>query len=477
MKTAPSSALPLPSAFMTPAEAFGWTRSLMAVVALSVALMLPALWNGYPVLYFDTVDYVSMGFTWKLPVYRTAGYGFLALAGWAAHSIWATLILQAVIAAYVLFESWRLLTPELRGWRLVALLAFAFTLTSLPWVASTIMPDIFTAPAVLLCLILALRDDALTSARRWVFIVLLGIACMTHPTHVTMVAGLLICIWVMAWLTRRGWPFTPMKAGGVAAGMVLGVVLSLATNWMVTGRVFLAPRTTPLLTFAVLFEQGLGERYLAETCDKPGEYQSVFCPFRNDLPNNANEFLWHNGSLWKAGGWDKVPPKSAEDLKIIIRRYPLEFITGALKLAAEQLVVIRTGEGFRTMGGFIDKEIHRFYPRDEAAFNRARQQNYPEVSNSPIPVINWLHVPVMLACLVLLIGVVAMALWKRERIAATLATLVMLAYLGNAFICGAVSNPADRYGSRLAWLAAITAVLMLARLLKRDADGTSSAAG
>ena len=477
MKSDPTSAFALPAAFTTQAVAFGWTRSVMAVLALAIALMLPALWNGFPVLYFDTVDYVSMGFTWKLPVYRTAGYGFLALAGWAAHTIWATLILQAVIAAYVLFESWRLLAPELRGWRLAALLVFAFTLTSLPWVASTIMPDIFTAPAALLCLLLALRDDALTPARRTTFIVLLGIACMAHPTHVTMVAGLLVCIWVMSWLARRGWPFVPMKVGGVAAGMVLGVVLSLATNWMVTGRVFLAPRTTPLLTFAVLFEQGLGERYLADTCDKPGEYQSVFCPYRHDLPTEANQFLWHNGSLWKAGGWDKVPPKTAEDLKVIIRRYPVEFITGALKLTAEQLVVIRTGEGFRTMGGFIDKQVHQFYPGDEAAFNKAHQQNYPEIWDSPIPTINKVHVPVMLACLVLLVGVVGAAIYKRDHGTATLSTLILLAYLGNAFICGAISNPADRYGSRLAWLTAITAVLLLARLLKRGSAETSSAAG
>jgi hypothetical protein len=121
--------------------------------------------------------------------------------------------------------------------------------------------------------------------------------------------------------------------------------------------------------------------------------------------------------------------------------------------------------------------VHQFYPGDEVAFNKAHQQNYPEIWDSPIPAINRVHVPLMLACLVLLVGVVGAAIRKRDRLAATLSTLVLLAYLGNAFICGAVSNPADRYGSRLAWLTAITAVLMLARLLKRDATETSSAAG
>ena len=475
--TDPTAPLPLAAGLAPRTGSQGWVTSLIMVVALSVALLLPALWNGFPLLYFDTVDYVSMGFTWKLPIYRTAGYGFIALAGWAMQTVWATLVLQSLFMAYVLFESWRLLAPELRGWRLAVVVVFAFLLTSLPWVTSLLMPDVFTAAVVLLTLMLALRDDALVPARRWTFIVLLGIACMAHPTHVTLVAGLTICIWVLSLLARKGWPFVTMKTGGVAAGLVLGVVLSLGTNWLVTGRIFLAPRTTPLLTFAVLFEQGLGERYLAETCDAPGEHQSVFCPYRADLPTGANQFLWHNEALWKAGGWNELPAKVAVDLEIILQRYPLEFIAGAARLTAEQLVVIRTGEGFRTMVGFVDGEIARFYPRDNAAFLGARQQSYPEIWDSPIPRINTIHVPVMLGCLVLLVGMIVLAIRRRERTAATVATLVSLAYLGNAFICGAISNPADRYGSRLAWLTAVTAVVLLIRLVRPATSETSSAAG
>lgn len=476
-RSEPTPVMPLGQGFAFHNRSLGRARSLSLVLALAVALMLPAIWNGYPLLYFDTVDYVSMGFTWKMPLYRTAGYGFVALAGSAAHTLWATLLLQSLIASYVLFESWRLLAPELRGWRLAVVLAFAFAVTSLPWVTSLMMPDVFTGPAVLLTLMLALRGKELEPTRKWIFIVLLGIACMAHPTHLTMVAGLAICIGFLSWLTRRGWPFATMKVGGVAAGLVLGVLLSLATNWLVTGRVFLAPRTTPLLTFAVLFEQGLGERYLADTCGKPGEHQSVFCPYRDELPTEANQFLWHNPSFGKAGGWNGLVPAAAADLRIILRRYPLEFLASAARLMAEQLVVIRTGEGFRTMVGFVDGEIRRFYPRDYDTFLKARQQSYAEIWDSPIPEINFVHVPVGLAGLLLLVAVAAVALKRREHVAATVSTLVVLAYLGNAFICGAISNPADRYGSRLAWLTALTAIVMLLRMTASYAAERSSAAG
>jgi hypothetical protein len=477
MPPAPSLTMPLASSTAAIFRPVAWAWPIVAVLSLTLVLMVPALWNGYPILYFDSVDYLSLGFTWRIPIYRTAGYGFFAFAGWSTKTVWATLALQSLFVAYVLYESWRLFLPEVRGWRLALLLAIALVLTSLPWVTSSIMPDAFTAPAILLAMMLAMRDDALSPRRRWIFVGLLAIALMTHPTHVAVMGGLVVCIFVIDWLAKRGWPFARMKVRFVAAGLVLGIVLSIAANWAATGRVFFAPRTTSLLTFAVLFERGLGQRYLEETCGQPGVRQSVLCPFRTEMPADANEFLWHNPNFWKAGGWSVLLPESAKDLQDILQRYPLEFLSASATLMGEQLVVIKTGEGFRSMVGFTDSEIRRFYPKDYDEFMMARQQSYKELSDSPMPLVNAVHVPVMLAGILLLIAVLALALKRRDRTGSTLAALVLLAYLGNAFVCGAVSNPADRYGSRMAWLAALTAVVLLPRVLSAAGRERSSAAG
>lgn len=466
-------ATPSPVAAFLSLEA---ARSGATVLALTLALMLPALWNGYPILYFDSVDYLTLGFTWAMPVYRTAGYGFIALAGTSTGTLWVTLFVQSLCVAFVLYESRRLLAPWLRGWTLFAVLAAMMTLTSLPWVTSEIMPDVFTAPAVLLTLLLALRGDELSLARKAVFILLLAVSCLAHPTHVAMVAGLVLCLCIGKWLRKRGWPVLPLQVRAVVAGLLLGTVLSVAANWAVTGRIFFAPRTTPVLTFAVLLEEGLGQRYLAETCNQPGLHQSVLCPYRETLPADANQFLWHTESFWKAGGWNRMMPESAKDLQEILRRYPGEFAWAATQLMAEQLVTIRTGEGFRTMVGFVDRQIRTFYPRDTAQFEGARQQHYPEVPDSPMPAINLVQVPLMLAGLLLLIGVTAIGWRRRDSFTVSTGGIVLLAYLGNAFICGAISNPADRYGSRLAWLAALAAVVLLLHLRRGDAPGTSFAA-
>jgi hypothetical protein len=48
-----------------------------------------------------------------------------------------------------------------------------------------------------------------------------------------------------------------------------------------------------------------------------------------------------------------------------------------------------------------------------------------------------------------------------------LAATVALALLSNAFVCGALSNPHDRYGARMVWLAMLVAILALLRMTER----------
>ena len=44
-----------------------------------------------------------------------------------------------------------------------------------------------------------------------------------------------------------------------------------------------------------------------------------------------------------------------------------------------------------------------------------------------------------------------------------LAATVTVAILANAFVCGALSGPHDRYGARIAWIATFTAAIAVLR--------------
>jgi hypothetical protein len=95
----------------------------------------------------------------------------------------------------------------------------------------------------------------------------------------------------------------------------------------------------------------------------------------------------------------------------------------------------------------------------------ARQQNW----RLDFDTINWLHVPVALASMLALVALLAHALANRRLDDLTLlAATITLALLGNAFICGVISGPHDRYGARMVWVATFTVLMALARRLGED---------
>ena len=59
--------------------------------------------------------------------------------------------------------------------------------------------------------------------------------------------------------------------------------------------------------------------------------------------------------------------------------------------------------------------------------------------------------------------------WRREAFAdlGMLAMTATTALLANAFVCGVLSNPHDRYGARLIWIAPLVVTLLLCRLYAR----------
>jgi hypothetical protein len=82
------------------------------------------------------------------------------------------------------------------------------------------------------------------------------------------------------------------------------------------------------------------------------------------------------------------------------------------------------------------------------------------LSRQPAPFnFNWANViPVPLQALA--VALLPLIVWlRRDRRIASLAAYLFFALIINAVICGALSNPHDRYQSRLAWLAPLVVVI------------------
>ncbi len=80
-----------------------------------------------------------------------------------------------------------------------------------------------------------------------------------------------------------------------------------------------------------------------------------------------------------------------------------------------------------------------------------------------------MHVPVAYGSMLMIAAFLAYAVWRRKvDDVALLTATVTLAILGNAFVCGALSGPHDRYGARMVWIATFAVLIILMRSFGGD---------
>jgi len=212
------------------------------------------------------------------------------------------------------------------------------------------------------------------------------------------------------------------------------------------------------LAFGRMLQDGIVTRYLNDHCP-----QAPFklCPYRNALPLDADEFLWDESVFNKLGRFAGLGDEMRQIVLGSLHDYPAWQIETALVATARQLVAVRTGEGIVTTMWHTYGIIGRYMPSVVPAMRAARQQR-GEIHFS---MINAVHVPIAFAAMallpvVVLLGFSSPAFVEIGRLAATIA----LALLGNAVVCGVISNPHDRYGARMVWIAVFAVVLAAWRL-------------
>ncbi len=97
--------------------------------------------------------------------------------------------------------------------------------------------------------------------------------------------------------------------------------------------------------------------------------------------------------------------------------------------------------------------VYRWYPTDVAAFESARQQ---ENGGLDLTRLDAVQRPVALLAEVSLPLLCFIGWCLHDRHGVGLALIMILALIGNAFVCGALSNPHDRYQNRIVWVAVLT---------------------
>jgi hypothetical protein len=238
---------------------------------------------------------------------------------------------------------------------------------------------------------------------------------------------------------------------------MLGVVLIVAANFGYTRQIFVS-RAGPVFVFARLVQDGIVLRLLEDTCPQSG-YK--LCAYKDEMPRTADQWLWDRDTPFKTlKGFAGTTDESERIIFDSLKRYPMMHLRTAAADTWRQFSLFRTGDQLEPQEWVLYPTFKALVPHQAASYMAARQQK----GLFDFRIWNEIHLAAGWISIVLLAGLLAFMLATGRHRQALFLGFILVALWGNAAVCGALSNPHDRYQSRVIWLAPFALALAGARL-------------
>ncbi len=438
-------------------------KDILFLLASTLLIMLPALVNGFPLVFSDTGTYLLSAFEGVVPADRPYWYGgFIRLM--SVYGTWpmGVVAVQALLCALYVNTVLRTLLPSVNARKTaLAFCAIAGPFTGLGWYAGQLMPDILTPIGAMATLLL------LTGERSWaerVPHVLVITACAwCHSSNLLILPLVGIC--VMTAVAGKSW----RKWQAALARWSIATVLAWGglyfANGIIDGKPYVS-RGSHVFLMGRLIDTGMLEPLLREEC--PTHHWRI-CQHVDSLPATGRQFLWWPESpLNEMGGWDATRDEYTEVTRTsfatpgrLLRHAEASIASTADQLTRWHLGYEIESHWYRDPGSPPATMIAKHLPQDLAAFNGAMQQGgRGELS------LRWPNIGYRIILSLSLLVLAAWA-WKRGRPGckeeAPLVVMAISTVLVGAWVCASLSEVDARYLARVGWLLPFAATVVAVR--------------
>jgi hypothetical protein len=442
-----------PASFSRPKTALSTIPGWLAVPAAALILLGAALWNRYPLTFWDTRAYLTHSITLAPRPDRVIGYSLLIRPLATLGTLWTVVAFQALALAWVLWIGARVALGRVAAARFLIVVAGLSLCSAIPWIAGQLMPDVFTPIMVLALFALVRGERDLGWGERTGLCGLITISAAVHVTHAVFGAMLVFVLLLAAprGLRLRGSVAQAALTGGVA--LALGAGGMLGFNYSRTGRFTLASGGSAYL-LAHLVDSGIASSVLDRHCDERGAAY-LLCRWRKQLPMTPDDFLWNDRLPFRP--FDHPVATRAEFRRLLgtsLRENPGLHARVAFDYTIGVLGSFGTGEGLDSLAlPGLDSAVALVAPGDRPALDRSRQQH------DGVPVRRLRRVDTPAGWIMLVVGAVVLLVaafrrvdWWLDRPFLLLFT-ALAAILIYAVMCGNTSGIYQRYEARLVWLA------------------------
>ena len=399
---------------------------------------------------------------------RSIIYGTLLYSGEILGGMWLSIILQSLVAVYLVFIFVvRTLGLDFRYFLITC--AVLFTASSLPFFVSYLMPDVFAGFLILTFAILAASWERLGTLDRSICYAVMLFAVLSHTTHLCLVVGLTILTAAYTLLVHRSnWYRIRRLVAIVATVIVITALWELAFSLGIRRFFGIGPVHPPFVTAALV--SMLGEPAVAKVC-RSNNY--AVCRFQDRFPVDCETFLWSDDERIGVFTIADVPTKQlldAEQVRFALAIVPPNlgrFVGGISRNTLRELTSIGLSEYSYNpvVINFLRDRLPRHHFERLTSTLAARSDAYAIFGRKVL--YGTTTVGVIIIALLLCFGAGPQTSrntsekWGVRRWSETTGILFSGIVL-NAAICGGFSQILDRYEARVIWLtqlAAITGIL------------------
>ena len=269
------------------------------LIIYTLVLMAPAFYNGYPLVYSDSGTYIQSGMQWELPIDRPLVYGLFIKITSLGFSLWNVIFFQCLIVAYTLLMTVRLVSnmhPKFYQQFLFGLI-FLVAFSGLGWYSSQLMPDIFTAVAIL-ALFLLLQYSKTALKHRIILSFILVFSITTHFSNLLIILVLFALLFA---LSKLGFVKYLLQFRLFLLLLLSCPISTSLLNYTVSGS-FAVSKSAHVFLMGRLLDSGVLGSFLNDKC---GQHDYILCPYKDSLPIDSRALLWDgNSPLAKQGGWE-----------------------------------------------------------------------------------------------------------------------------------------------------------------------------
>lgn len=455
--------------------AAGWRQPFvrgLAVAAATACLCWPALWNGYPLLYADSLSYLQSGpavvselLGADVPywMYASDRSEFYAVGIYLLHGslpLWTIVVAQSALMAWVIWLVVRSVCPDpVRAYLPVA--AGLSVLTGIAWYTSFVMPDCLSGILVLSFYLLLFWPKSLRRTEKVGLALAACWALTSHATHLVLgacIVAMFALLRMVRWPGMRGRGVGLLRLSGLLVVSALGL---MAVHARLYGRASISGQAPPFL-MARLLGDGPARWYLQQNCAR---LSWTICLHANDLPDREADFLWPSTGIWRSSTEEQQKQLRKEEMPLLLatlRSYPRQQAVRSWSNFVELLTTVGPWN-FWSFGDLTPDRLDAVLPGLGAHYSSTKQAH----SALPQAFFRSLQARVLEASMLIVVVLLPWAWYRRLWGLLGLAGTVLMVVPMNALLCGVISCNDPRLQDRIAWLLALLAGLLLAVWIQR----------